>query len=58
MPTDNEFIPSGTPDIRTNIEFIKLVETVALGSQFDPEELEDLLNPVEHPIARPGDRDF
>ena len=57
-PIDDEFPLSGVPDIRTAIEFIKQVETATLASQFDPEGLEELLNPMEHSVVYPNDPGF
>ena len=36
------------PKLRTAIRFIEAIETVSLASHFDPEELEELLEPQEH----------
>ena len=43
------------PKIRTAIKFIELVEKATLESQFDPEELAELLDPLEHASTPPDD---
>ena len=41
------------PKIRICLEFVKLVRTATLASQFSPEELADFLNPEEHESTPP-----
>ena len=57
-PHGNEYPLATQPNIRTVIEFTKLLETSTLASQFDPEQLTDLLEPQEHHSVPPEDPDL
>ncbi|KAF9786383.1 hypothetical protein BJ322DRAFT_1108239 [Thelephora terrestris] len=52
---EEEFPPARIPKIRTALRFIEVVRTATLASQFDPEELEELLEPQEHESIPPDD---
>jgi hypothetical protein len=52
---EEEFLLARIPKIRTALHFIEAVRTVTLASQFDPEELEELLEPQEHESIPPDD---
>lgn len=54
-PPVHEFPVATYPKIRTAIKFIKMVEQATLESQFDPEELAELLEPQEHASTPPED---
>ena len=45
---DDGYPPAAVEKIRIVLEFIELVKEATLASQFSPEELDDLLNPLEH----------
>lgn len=47
-PTHDEYPPASVEKIRTALEFIRMVKEATLESQFSPEELDGLLNPMEH----------
>ena len=54
-PTDIEYPFAPLPKIRTALEFIRMVKDATLASQFDPEELAELLEPQEHESTPPDD---
>ncbi|KAF9786837.1 hypothetical protein BJ322DRAFT_1106942 [Thelephora terrestris] len=54
-PLGDDYPPAVIPKIRTAIEFIHMVEEATLESQFDPEQLEELLDPQEHEALPPDD---
>ena len=54
-PLDEDYPPTIIPKICTTIDFIRLVEEATLASQFDPEELVELLDPLEHESTPPDD---
>lgn len=43
-----DYPPTIILKIQTTLDFIRMVKTSTLASQFEPEELADLLNPWEH----------
>ena len=47
-PVGEAFPTAHYPKIRTALRFIDGVRSADLASQFDPEELQELLNPQEH----------
>ena len=47
-PSEDEFPIATLPKLRTALKFIESVKTATLASQFDPEELAELLDPQEH----------
>ena len=55
MPLGDDYPPTLIPKIRTAIDFIRLVEEATLASQFDPEQLAELLNPLAHGSIPPDD---
>jgi hypothetical protein len=46
-----DFPPATLPKIRTALEFIKMVEVATLATQFDPDGLTELLEPVECAVS-------
>ena len=58
MPLGEDYPPTAIPRICTTINFIHLVEEATLASQFDPEELAELLDPLEHESMPPDDPEF
>ena len=58
MPLGEDYPPTAIPRICTTINFIHLVEEATLASQFDPEELAELLDPLEHQSMPPDDPEF
>lgn len=53
----DEFPPVRLPKLRPAVEFTEMLKSATLESQFDPEELADLLDPREHvstPLDDPG----
>ena len=54
-PLGDNYPPTVIPRIRTTIDFIHLVEEATLASQFDPEELAELLDPLEYESVPPDD---
>ena len=55
LPDEDEFPLATEPKIPICLEFVKLVRTATLASQFSPEELADFLNPEEHKSTPPDD---
>jgi len=55
---DENYPPAAIERIRVAIEFIELVKTATLASQFDTEELADFLNPLEHDSTPDNDPDL
>ena len=43
-----DYPPTIILKIQTTLDFIRMVKTSTLASQFEPEELSNLLNPWEH----------
>jgi hypothetical protein len=54
----DEYPIATQPHLRTVIQFTKLLETSTLASQFDAEQLTDLLEPQEHDSTPPDDPDL
>ena len=54
-PVEEEYPPTGIPRIQTAIDFVKLLKTSTLASQFEAEELADFLHPGEHDSTPPDD---
>ena len=53
-PDEDDYPPATNPKIRTALKFIRMVKESTLASQFDPEELAELLDPQEH-ASTPSD---
>ena len=47
LPADN-YPPTTQLKIQISLDFIRMIKELALASQFEPEELADLLDPQEH----------
>ena len=54
-PSEDNYPDASLPKIRTAIEFIELIKTASLASQFDPDELAEFLDPREHESEPPDD---
>jgi hypothetical protein len=52
---EDEFPYASYPALRPAIKFTDSLKSATLASQFDPEQLEELLNPVEHVLTPPDD---
>jgi hypothetical protein len=51
---EDNYPPTTNAKIRTALEFIRMVKEYTLASQFDPDQLTDLLNPQAH-LYNPSD---
>ena len=55
LPPGDEYPSATRPKLRSAIEFIKLLGTSTLATQFDPDGLAELLDPQEHESTPPDD---